>query len=382
MDTNATYLVRWRGRQQGPFTLPQLQRQLAENEIGMLHTVQVKGEWISLREFFKQIEAERKAEEVRLAAAGLGVKNYSVQLPSHQQDEPSRSFGDREPSRSFGGRDYLLNIGSCLSRGWNIVVNNLRVTMVTALLFWLLGIIPLAFLWFATNFVTPILFDKNLILGILTAVFLFGVSVVVNAFVWGPLYGGLAYTYIGLARGEPRDVGDLFAGFRRKMGQALMGYLIPDLLLSIAALVGLLPFLIVALYSGFIGALGATVLQDPMVAWERSGRTLIWLSSIYLVAYIVLLLKIYVRWLFVVPLVVDQQIGFWSAMGQSWRGVGGQSWRMVFLWSLARIIMLLGVLFCGIGLLFTGPLYWMIIMVAYTIIFGDFEKPSNLKNII
>ncbi len=50
MDSNAKYMLRWRGRQSGPFTLNEIERKLAEREIGMLHEVYCDGQWISVKE--------------------------------------------------------------------------------------------------------------------------------------------------------------------------------------------------------------------------------------------------------------------------------------------------------------------------------------------
>ena len=97
LDPHATYLLRWRGRQQGPFTLAQIEINLADNAIGMLHEIQVQGEWLTLRNFFDQIDAERRAEAERLAeaerraeaerlAAAERAAAYSAQAHSAQPD--------------------------------------------------------------------------------------------------------------------------------------------------------------------------------------------------------------------------------------------------------------------------------------------------------
>ena len=48
MDTTSKYLLRWRGRQQGPFSLDQIEHLLATNKIGMFHEVFVDGRWLTL----------------------------------------------------------------------------------------------------------------------------------------------------------------------------------------------------------------------------------------------------------------------------------------------------------------------------------------------
>ena len=54
MDPDVKYMLRWRGRQSGPFTLPQIERKLAENEIGMLHEVFSDGQWVSIQQVLLQ----------------------------------------------------------------------------------------------------------------------------------------------------------------------------------------------------------------------------------------------------------------------------------------------------------------------------------------
>lgn len=55
-------MVRWRGRQDGPFTVPELEQRLADNRLGMLHEVHTQAGWLPLREFF---EARAVRDQVR-----------------------------------------------------------------------------------------------------------------------------------------------------------------------------------------------------------------------------------------------------------------------------------------------------------------------------
>jgi TM2 domain-containing membrane protein YozV len=55
--------IRWRGRQEGPYPLSEIERKLAANEIGMLHEVFDTGRWVTLREFFAGQDAKRRAQE-------------------------------------------------------------------------------------------------------------------------------------------------------------------------------------------------------------------------------------------------------------------------------------------------------------------------------
>lgn len=51
-DNNATFLIRWRGRQEGPYTAAVIEAKLAANQIGLLHEIAHNGQWVALRDFF------------------------------------------------------------------------------------------------------------------------------------------------------------------------------------------------------------------------------------------------------------------------------------------------------------------------------------------
>ena len=61
-DSNATFLIRWRGRQEGPYTAAVIEAKLAANQIGLLHEISHNGQWVTLREFFAEREAVIRSE--------------------------------------------------------------------------------------------------------------------------------------------------------------------------------------------------------------------------------------------------------------------------------------------------------------------------------
>ena len=117
-------------------------------------------------------------------------------------------------------RDYELDIGGCISRGWELVKNNFGLLFVGVLIYFLiegaiggLGSIP---------HIGP----------------LFSIA---NLFIAGPLMGGVFYIFIQAIRGQPTNVGDVFAGFRRAFIQLFLGTLVPGLLIGLC----MIPFVIV-----------------------------------------------------------------------------------------------------------------------------------------
>lgn len=66
-DSSATFLIRWRGRQEGPYTAAVIEARLAANQIGLLHEIFHNGQWFTLRDYLAEreaiVSAERQARE-------------------------------------------------------------------------------------------------------------------------------------------------------------------------------------------------------------------------------------------------------------------------------------------------------------------------------
>ncbi len=66
-DSNGTFLIRWRGRQEGPYTAAIIEAKLAANQIGLLHEISYDGQWVTLRDYLADrealVRAERQARE-------------------------------------------------------------------------------------------------------------------------------------------------------------------------------------------------------------------------------------------------------------------------------------------------------------------------------
>jgi hypothetical protein len=52
MSDSQEYTLRWRGREMGPYSVLEINRQLDEHEIGMAHEILYQDKWITLEEFF------------------------------------------------------------------------------------------------------------------------------------------------------------------------------------------------------------------------------------------------------------------------------------------------------------------------------------------
>ena len=61
------FLVRWRGRQEGPYSSAVIEMKLAANEIGLLHEIFYNDDWVTIRDYVAErkivLQAERQARE-------------------------------------------------------------------------------------------------------------------------------------------------------------------------------------------------------------------------------------------------------------------------------------------------------------------------------
>jgi len=71
--------------------------------------------------------------------------------------------------------------------------------------------------------------------------------------------------------------------------------------------------------------------------------------------------------------VMDKHLGFWQAMSLS-RAVVNKHWWQTFLLGLVTgLLVLAGLILCGVGLLLTGPLAVGMFAAAYERLFGDMQ---------
>ena len=66
-DDAATFMIRWRGRPEGPYPASVIEAKLNANQIGLLHEILIDDRWLTLRDFVAEREAavrtEREAKE-------------------------------------------------------------------------------------------------------------------------------------------------------------------------------------------------------------------------------------------------------------------------------------------------------------------------------
>lgn len=219
-------------------------------------------------------------------------------------------------------RGYALNIGTCISRGFNAVKARYGVCLGASVLIMLCnqaaGMIPF-------------------------------LGVFLSLAVSGPLTAGLCQFFINVVRGDPVTVGDAFSGFKTGFWRYCGTMLLMLLLIGVS----LIP---AGIYAG-IRFENAAFVEDP-IFW------------VLLTMALVVMFYLGVAFNFALYLATDLQLGPWAALQVS-RRVVSRHWFVVFaLLVVAWLIAMLGLLGCLIGVIFTMPFFYGIVAQAYEDIFG------------
>lgn len=231
-------------------------------------------------------------------------------------------------------RSGKIDVFGCLDGAFNLWKKNfgplVGVTLLVLFIQLMLGMIP--------------------VLGSLAGLFLNGV-----------FYGGLYYYYLGKQRGEPRELGDAFAGFSRAF--------VPLMVVSLLTTLLLIGVLLIFAGPTFIG-----FFQAVLEAGQHNTQpTLPEVSPLALAGCFVgglIVFYLSVAWAFAFTLAVDKRVGPWTAMELSRRVVSKQWFRVFFVLLLGAILAMLGVFGLLIGVIFTLPLAFGAIVCAYEALFN------------
>ncbi len=252
-------------------------------------------------------------------------------------------------SGNWAERDYELDIGGCISRGWGLVKNNMGVLFVGTLAYLLI---------------------EGVMGGLSKIPFIGALFSIANFIISGPLIGGVFYLFLLVIRSEPAEVGDVFSGFRRAFGQLFLGVFIQGLLIGVC----LIPFFVILIIK--------LLPLMPQLAQLQSGtppntETVVALESVLFttlpVAFLCAIPAVYlsVCWKFTLPLIVDKQMDFWTAMGTSRKMVKKHWWLVFGLTILISLLNVVGVCACCVGVFLTIPIGIAALMIAYETIFSE-----------
>ena len=219
-------------------------------------------------------------------------------------------------------RDYDLDIGGCISRGWELVKNNFwPVVGISALVMLIIGAINQIFGLFTRPVVNTIIEQHRVTA---SGIFIIFLTIIVSGPIYTIFMAGLLKYYLKLVRGEPATIGDAFSGFGPSIGQLVLLNVVMSLLTLIGYALCLVP-------------------------------------GIYLA----------VAWFFAIPLVIDRRMNFWQAMEAS-RKMVNRHWFLVFAFLLVYgFLSMAGILACCVGVFVTMPIGLGALMYAYETIFSQ-----------
>jgi len=227
--------------------------------------------------------------------------------------------------------DYDLKTKECLENGFALLKNN----------FW-------AVVW-ATFIVSVIFLVMYHLIPLL--------GTVANLILSGPLIGGLFHLFIRLGRNKYVEIGDVFNGLKGKnFLQLMLAYAVPILFLIITI------FAIVLILAAFINLSSFkvnTLFNTAYFFFCLPVFLLIFAGLTYLV----------ISWSFTLPLIIDKELYFWTAMQISYKMVNKHSFQVFGLFFLSGLVGISGIFLLGIGLLVTLPIFFGAMAFAYIEIF-------------
>jgi len=281
------------------------------------------------------------------------------------QAAPLRIVPPPPSSTDFLDRDYELDLGGCISRGWELLKENFGVIFASFLVMILMEIACAGLLnIFMVGFGKGLL-HAPIALRLASNYF----STAVLSLVMGPLMGGLFWVNLKTIRQQAASVGEVFAGFQKAYVQLFLGALVVSLIIGAC----MLPF-------NFVWQMKAGPLLEQMQQMQNDPAglqkllpQLVAAFTSALPVFLVCLIPttfLTVCWQFTLPLIIDKQMDFGTAMKTSFHMVKKHWWQVFGLTILVGLISAAGVLGCCIGVLFTAPIGIAAMMIAYETIFG------------
>jgi uncharacterized membrane protein len=268
-------------------------------------------------------------------------------------------------SADFMDRDYELDISGCITRGWELYKGNFGIIFGS----FIIMLLALMACGGALNMITGLIARGILHAPIVVQV---GYNYLVSgliALVSGPLMGGLYLVYLKTIRKQTTGIGELFAGFQQSYGQLVLGALVVSLVVGVC----MMPFQFVWQAKAAPMLVQMQTMQNDPAGVQKLLPQLMAAGTSSLPLLIVCLIPVTfltVCWQFTLPLIIDKQMTFGTAMKTSWTMVMKHWWQLFGLFIVAGLVSILGAFGCCIGIIFTLPIAPAAVMIAYETIFG------------
>ena len=275
----------------------------------------------------------------------------------------------------WSNADYELDIGGCISRGWNLFVNNLGIIWGSSAL-WLVFV----FIVFGVvSGIAGVIANAFPVETRVSPAFVIIQSCVINvmvSLVIGPMTGGLCYIFIQTIRGQAPGIGALFIGFQKAYTQLFIGCVIVSLVYAACSLptaifqMSKLEPVLVLSDQARHGALTPEQAQQifPKMISAMTGSIPIFLICLVPWFYC------FSNFLFMFPLIIDKEMSFGTAIKTSWRMVHRHLFTILGLVFLIWLINIVGLCLCCIPEFFTFAFTTAACMFAYETIFGDARR--------
>jgi serine/threonine protein kinase len=232
--------------------------------------------------------------------------------PTPKPEEPDSAAVADALTQQVLARDYVLDIGSCLRRGWALVRSDFwPLVGITALV---LVLLSAASSLGAVSRSVEHASLKTSVLGILLG---------------GPLMGGLYLHFLKKIRGERVRVETAFSGF----SNSFLHLVLASFVMYVLTMLGLLCLILPGIY-------------------------------------------LFVAWCFTLPLVIDKRLDFWPAMRLSRKTISKHWWKFLGFLLVLGLFNLGGLLLFCVGVFITFPVSLAALMYAYEDIFNPPGLPS------
>lgn len=226
-----------------------------------------------------------------------------------------------------------LSIGECYGKGWEMFQRNMGVTI---------GMLLLVFIgYLAISFVPFIGSVAHLV-----------------------VYGGILCYFIGMVRGKDCTVGDAFAGFGPQFVPLMLAGFLVMLISTVCVLPGMIALIAGIVSMGLLS--GGGEIQE---AWEAAtvGMIVLAVVGILLSALLMLLATVFLQ--FTYPLILDKGLDIVIALKLSISRCARAWFTLLLIMIIGGMLNIAGAIPCGLGLLFTIPLNFAALAVAYEKLF-------------
>jgi hypothetical protein len=291
-----------------------------QKEYGPVSTEQLR-QWIIEGRANAQTQVRKEGEtDWKPMSAFPEFADVLRTTPAPTASPPGGGLGT-VPVETILARDYQLDIGSCITRAWELLKENfwpvvgvsLLIMVISAVVNQIVGLI-------SGPAVRGIILEHRASpgrIGIILA------TSVIGSPIYTVLMGGLFKYYLKLIRAEGPTLSDAFVGLGPLTGQLIL----------------------LGLVNGFLTTLGYMLCIIP---------------GLYLS----------VSWMFALPLVVDKNLPFWDAMELSRKVTSKHFFLLLAFLFVIGLLAVSGIIACCIGVLVTVPMASLAYMYAYEDIFG------------